>query len=367
MNLEVCLPADIPPDFFDLVAIPGEAEVVPEIYPGAIKILRDSGTGLRVVHLTDVHFEDTPEKTERFQEAVEAINLIDPDLILCSGDLMTRANEGEMKELSRHFAALESPVFFAPGNHDHGHMDLFLSYFSRDRYYSFDAGDYHFVALDTGGPLGFLHHHRGQGMEPEQLAWLEEDLRTAGGRSIYVFLHYSPVLEKDTFSDGREEFLKLMRSYRVKAILAGHVHRDAVFDLSGDDRPASSYGEVSVPVVHTTTLSSRRTRGKGHGFRYLILTPEGIAGSSPFESLPLGSLSVSCGETGVNGPACRISNATGGVIGGVRVDVRWVRPASTPPLAHLLWEMERITGPYRSYTLDLPPGETLLRTEPAAP
>jgi hypothetical protein len=90
-----------------------------------------------------------------------------------------------------------------------------------ERYYSFDYGPVHFVALDT--ELAFQDPAR----RAEQLAWLEADLATSAAPWKVVYFHRSP------FSAGgehgsdlavRSAFSPIFERYGVQLVISSHEH-----------------------------------------------------------------------------------------------------------------------------------------------
>lgn len=72
-----------------------------------------------VAHITDLHF---PVDENLMVKAIGMINHYAPDFIVCTGDVVSRADERDMRkamasalEFKR---ALRAPVFSVPGNHD---------------------------------------------------------------------------------------------------------------------------------------------------------------------------------------------------------------------------------------------------------
>lgn len=74
--------------------------------------------GLRVAHLSDLHVDFTGEGQAR--RAVEAANAAQPDLIVLTGDFITRA-DGTLDALVPLLSSLRAPhgVFACLGNHDY--------------------------------------------------------------------------------------------------------------------------------------------------------------------------------------------------------------------------------------------------------
>jgi hypothetical protein len=120
------------------------------------------------------------------------------------------------------------PIFPSEGNHDsrpsngdgRAYLDLF-SLPNGERYYSFDYGPVHFVALDT--EYAFQDTAR----RAAQLAWLESDLAATSQPWKVAFYHRSP------FSAGgehgsdlavRNAFAPVFERYGVQLSLSAHEH-----------------------------------------------------------------------------------------------------------------------------------------------
>ncbi len=117
------------------------------------------------------------------------------------------------------------------GNHDVRHRDgaAYLDNFypplhnpgSTKRFYSFDWGGAHFVALDSE----LYHDDRGAGPE-EQKAFLERDLATTRKRWKFAFLHRSLYSSSRHGPDEliREDLEPLFARYCVDVVFSGHDH-----------------------------------------------------------------------------------------------------------------------------------------------
>lgn len=348
------LPADLPPDYFDLEITASGDEKRRARLPGALRVQRGEGHAVRVVVISDIHADETVSGISALGEAVEMINLVDPDLVLCQGDMMTDPDERGFAGIKEALDKLTSPVFYCAGNHDHRDVELFKRYFSSRLYYSFDAGNIHFIVLDTGKSIDFTSR-RGEGLDAGQIRWLQEDLESSRGKAVYILMHHSPVIERDSFQNGREDFKRLAAAYDVRGIFAGHLHRDAVLAMSRDEVEIGSFPEGDPPVIHTTTLSSARLKGKDHGFRLIVLSEQGIEASTPFESLPRGSLYVDCTVEGVEGGLCFLTNRTAMVIPGVRIDAADGGKGADLP-GRIVWSGSPAGKKQLSLVLDVKPG-----------
>jgi len=76
-----------------------------------------TNTGLRFLHMTDIHIGLLNISASRIQKTIRDAN---PDYILLGGDLIDKPRD--LKKLMRWFSALDLhvPVFYTLGNHDHG-------------------------------------------------------------------------------------------------------------------------------------------------------------------------------------------------------------------------------------------------------
>jgi predicted phosphodiesterase len=168
-------------------------------------------------------------------EVAGLLERLRPDLILHAGDVVYP--RGAEKDYDRRFFApyrtllKEVPIFLVLGNHDVRHRDgaAYLDNFypplhnpgSTKRFYSFDWGGAHFVALDSE----LYHGDRGAGPE-EQKAFLERDLAATRKRWKFAFLHRSLYSSSRYGPDEliREDLEPLFARYGVDVVFSGHDH-----------------------------------------------------------------------------------------------------------------------------------------------
>ena len=158
-----------------------------------------------------------------------------PDLVLHTGDVVYPA--GQERHYDRRFFApyrnliKTVPLFPVLGNHDvmRGDGTAFLENFhpplesprGTKRYYSFDWGNTHFVALDSE------LYHGDRGSDPErQKDFLEQDLAASRKRWKVAFLHRSPYGSSRHGGDGRvrEDLEPLFVKHEVDLVFSGHDH-----------------------------------------------------------------------------------------------------------------------------------------------
>lgn len=197
----------------------------------AVKIIDQYRTDYYFVHITDTHLPthdfypdgeaDTSELADLY-EVIKDINLIRPEFVLLTGDLI---NEGELEDFecrrnhTRSINLLEKfevPVYIVPGNHDLGGWDatppsqgtarrewwrffgwrqrvippINPEYLTHD--FSFNYGNVHYTGLEA-----YINYDNymystfgGESFLPQQISWLKDDLRNAGDRTKVLFYHY---------------------------------------------------------------------------------------------------------------------------------------------------------------------------------
>ena len=114
------------------------------------------------------------------------------------------------------FARAYRDVFVLP---DHAASATYPD--NAERYYSFDYGPIHFIALDT--ERAFLDGGRLQA----QLAWLDADLAATTQPWRVVYFHrppYSSGTGHGSSAAVRQAFAPLFERYRVQLVLSGHDH-----------------------------------------------------------------------------------------------------------------------------------------------
>jgi hypothetical protein len=168
------------------------------------------------------------------------------------------------------------PTFLCQGNHD-GYNRLgedgleYWEEFFGPHYYSFDYGEYHFVAVNSFDmpPLSrlsllFIALNWGGSVSDEQLQWVEQDLAHSDAALTFMFMHHNPLWDTKRDSlvrrgyQNREALLVLIHEYGVGMVLAGHVHYDSV-NVEGD----------TIFITTTTPESEIRTEDGYWGYRMI--------------------------------------------------------------------------------------------------
>ena len=197
----------------------------------------DAGA-LRFVQISDSHIGfDKPANTDVTATLRAAIAKIKaapepPAFVLHTGDLTHLSRAEEFDTLEHVLSELSLPVFYVPGEHDVLEDDgrSYLQRFGKGTqgagWYSFDHSGVHFIGLVNvvnlkAGGLGTLG--------PEQLAWLENDVRPLKSSTpIVVFAHiplWSVYPDWGWGTDDSERALSYLKRFGSVSVLNGHIHQ----------------------------------------------------------------------------------------------------------------------------------------------
>ncbi|MCX7847895.1 MAG: metallophosphoesterase [bacterium] len=164
------------------------------------------------------------ERRGVFERAVEQVNLLRPQFVVCVGDMIEGYSE-DSRVISAQFAEfeelvkkLDAPFYYVPGNHDISNPRMAKMWEERygPRYYYFLRDDVLFICLNTE-----------EGMEPggmeKQVAQVCRTLgANSGVRFTFVFLH-KPVWTWERVPEWWERIEDALAD-RAYAVFAGHDH-----------------------------------------------------------------------------------------------------------------------------------------------
>ena len=194
------------------------------------------------VQITDTHVGQS-EENERLTSIVQAINRLPMPIafVIHTGDIVADAitNPATVKTAQTILGGLHAPVHYVPGNHDIRPKD------ARKTADAFQASFGPLCGKAEYGGVVLLHFYSEplrrnvsiKGYDP--LGWLETALQDAGDRPVVIFTHAPSV---DDFYDNRshpgwheearQRWQRLINAHNVKAVIAGHFHRDELHWLS---------------------------------------------------------------------------------------------------------------------------------------
>ncbi len=159
-------------------------------------------------------------------KVTELISSINPNLFLYLGDVYEKGTPtefynwyGMQKNNFGLFRAITNPTI---GNHEYTNGDAqgYFTYWDNiPNYYSFDAGGWHFVSLNSN--LSKL----GSGIRSSQYQWLADDLEANPNACTIAFYHH-PLFNigPEGPTTGLADIWALMAQNNVSIVLNGHDH-----------------------------------------------------------------------------------------------------------------------------------------------
>ena len=172
-------------------------------------VIGDSGTG-------DHQQYEVAQEMEAYRKAVGF------DFVIMLGDNIYGGHQP--RDFAQKFEIPYKPLldagvkFYASlGNHDDPDIERLYKPFNMggQRYHTFKKGDAQFFALDSDY------------MDTQQLAWLEQNLRSSNARWKICYFHhplYSDGKMHGADLDLRNQLSPLLKHYGVNAVYSGHEH-----------------------------------------------------------------------------------------------------------------------------------------------
>jgi 3',5'-cyclic AMP phosphodiesterase CpdA len=212
---------------------------------------QDNGSYFEIVILGD-----NRNGYDTFSRIIQQINSLSPVFVIDNGDLVFGGEPHKYRLFYETVSKLQVPLFTTLGNHDirENGRPTYTKLFGPP-YYSFDYRGIHFVFLDSS--RGWAEK---RAISEEQYQWLENDLKNAKSKRIFVISHIPPTdprtykdpnklpdipgIEKENafermmdnysqykslnhgFPDKEEakRFESIMSKYKVETVFMSHIH-----------------------------------------------------------------------------------------------------------------------------------------------
>lgn len=211
--------------------------------------------GLKVGLITDLHYADKPaagsrhyrDTEDKLAEAGQKLAAEKPNFIVELGDFIDAADAIKtelswLKRINKSYSAICRQRHYVLGNHCVHTLTKqeFLGGVERRKsYYSFDAGGFHFVVLDScfrsdGVPYGRKNFKwTDPNIPAAELDWLKADLKATTKKTI-VFAHQRLDVKNSHGVKNAASVRKVLEaSGKVMAVFQGHSHKNDYKDISG--------------------------------------------------------------------------------------------------------------------------------------
>jgi Icc protein len=203
-----------------------------------------------IAHLSDLHCGSPYFVANLLERAIGEINEMQPDVVVCSGDLTTFGYRQEYAQARSYLDRLDCPdVITIPGNHDSRNVGyVHFEEMIGPRSTVLRKGGIAFVAIDSSEP-DLDHGVVGR----SRYAWIEEQFQPDADFRVFVLHHHLLPIpgtgrERNVVHDAGDTLEVLQRSH-VNLVLSGHKHVPYAWRLE------------DLFVVNAGTVSSMRVRG----------------------------------------------------------------------------------------------------------
>ena len=210
----------------------------------------------RLTQISDTHLTRRyPKLTDNFLRVSDYIDATRPDLVVNSGDLAWDAptNPDDFEFARELHTVLPAPCRYLPGNHDVGDnptglgpvptspvtepsLQAFRAHFGEDRW-RFEAAGWCFIGLNS------MVMNTNLASEAEQFDWLAQQLASAYGKPVALFLHKPLFLNTPDDAElagtairyvpmpARSRLVEMLGAVDLRLVASGHVHqrRDFTF------------------------------------------------------------------------------------------------------------------------------------------
>src|SRR5574338_1633952 len=223
----------------------------PRVGGRKLRAMAAAARRFRIAHLSDLHCGGPYFEAALLERAILEINELEPDIVICTGDLTTFGFKHEYQLARQYLDQLNCDAFVVvPGNHDArnvGYVHFEELFGNRASVLRKDGVTV--VAVDSTEP-DLDHGQIGRGRYP----WIEEQFAAEPSQFRIFVLHHHllPVpgtgRERNVVYDAGDAIECLLRS-GVHLVLSGHKHVPYAWRLE------------NMFVVNAGTVSSLRLRG----------------------------------------------------------------------------------------------------------
>lgn len=206
-------------------------------------------TLLTFVHISDTHISadpnySIPEAGHTSWQGAKALvaNLkslpFEVDFILHTGDVIYDPDESAYAAAKELFAALDTPIYYIAGNHDHNDgiqrhlLERDESSIIPNLHYEFELNGVQIICLDSNGPVedpaGYVTH--------DQLEWLESLCAADDHRPLMIAIHHNPVEMGIPWLDNMMKITNGLTLHniikkaneRLVGVFYGHIHQSTI-------------------------------------------------------------------------------------------------------------------------------------------
>lgn len=227
---------------------------------GAVFIKAKITDDLKIIQIADL---PKINEIKILKKIIGEINVINPDVVLITGDLTYRKKSKSMKKLKKLLNRLNPPYIIAPGNHEYEDWHQYLKHYRKTRHIN-TFGNFVVTTLNSG-------HYRDQ-MTYSQLQWVKDELKNHKNKTIFWQIHHS-LFGIWSLKNLQQELVSLIEQYQSPFVVSGHNHADDVFDKAGKKRSKEWDFDGTKYIITTTAGRDLRPKigscSPHYGYRLL--------------------------------------------------------------------------------------------------
>ncbi len=220
-----------------------------------------------ILHLSDPHFGT--EQARPVRALKQLCDELKPEVVVVSGDLTQRARHGQFIDAKRFLESLGCPYLVIPGNHD-----IPLFHLPRRIWRPFHRFQQCFGSLEpqietehffvVGVNTIKSHHHTKGSISLRQIEHVAEQLQAAPAHKHKIVATHQPFMVSPHDDEAAKDIPRLMlpalkrwSACGLHALLHGHLHHSAVYDLNQYFLLGRSHPVLD---IHAGTALSHRVR-----------------------------------------------------------------------------------------------------------
>lgn len=249
----------------------------------------------RFAHLTDLHISpNNAQPTEDLLRSVAQLNATDGlDFVIVTGDLTEEGDRASLEKVKSCLDLLKMPHYTVLGNHEtkwsESGCTAFAEIFGAERF-KLEHKGFLFLGFNSGPLMRMAYGH----VVPQDIRWMEEEMKKAGKVQKVILATHYPMMEGDV--DNWYQVTDAVRPYNVRLFIGGHYHRDRELRYDGipgvlvrsnlrDREGKPGYGIYEVTEdsirVYTQRIGEQPVRWAGFSLEKDYYDPQGKAEKYP--------------------------------------------------------------------------------------
>lgn len=227
---------------------------------------------MKIIHISDLHFGY--HQTHIVNHFLNDMALINPDIIIISGDLTHRGTDEQYQLLSRFLKELPGKIFTVPGNHDIPFYNPFTrlinpfanysSYVSKDLEPAFQFNYLRLLGVNSVNPYVVKDGKLSSSTLAHIKQYFENEFQ---GINLLFFHHnFSQIEGMHKPLHNSQAFLHYLKNSPIHIVCTGHLHYANTLFIE-------KYSRQNCLVLHAGTLSCKRSRDGISSYYFIEINP----------------------------------------------------------------------------------------------